>query len=212
VAKTGKRQQVYEKQESSYRNKSSISEKPLTDEDDLIAWHWSHSFERHVKGLECLTAYYNVGDVSLPLAFDLVEKNEEYLDTKTGKTKRRSPLSKNQRYLMLLRAAVHNQVLFSYVLNDVWFTSAKNMKYVKLELKNEFIMPLKSNHKVALSETDQQNSHYVAVQTLNLPAGSTREVWLEEVPFAVLLIKQIFKNEDGPMSVRYLVTSDLTLD
>jgi hypothetical protein len=52
----------------------SISEKPYTDENDLIAWHWSHTFERHVKGLEFLTAYYNVGDVSLPIAFDLVEK------------------------------------------------------------------------------------------------------------------------------------------
>ena len=55
----------------------SISEKPYTDENDLIAWHWSHTFERHVKGLEFLTAYYQVSDVSLPLAFDLVEKNQE---------------------------------------------------------------------------------------------------------------------------------------
>jgi hypothetical protein len=189
----------------------SISEKPYTDENDLIAWHWSHTFERHVKGLEFLTAYYNVGDVSLPIAFDLVEKNEEYLDSKTGQKKRRSPLSKNQRYLMLLRVAVHNQVLFRYVLNDVWFASAKNMKYVKLELRKDFIMPLKSNRKVAVSETDKQKGRYVAVETLDLPAGSTREVWLEEVPFAVLLIKQVFKNDDGSTGVRYLVTSDLTL-
>jgi hypothetical protein len=189
----------------------SISEKPYTDENDLIAWHWSHTFERHVKGLEFLTAYYNVGDVSLPIAFDLVEKNEEYLDPKTGQKKRRSPLSKNQRYLMLLRVAVHNQVLFRYVLNDVWFASAKNMKYVKLELRKDFIMPLKSNRKVAVSETDKQKGRYVAVETLDLPASSTREVWLEEVPFAVLLIKQVFKNDDGSTGVRYLVTSDLTL-
>jgi hypothetical protein len=151
----------------------SISEKPYTDENDLIAWHWSHSFERHVKGLEFLTAYYNVGDVSLPIAFDLVEKNEVYLDAKTGKTKRRSPLSKNQRYLMLLRIAVHNQVLFRYVLNDVWFASAKNMKYVKLELEKDFIMPLKRNRKVALSETDKRAGRYQAVETLDLPAGAT---------------------------------------
>lgn len=190
----------------------SISEKPYTDENDLIAWHWSHSFERHVKGLEFLTAYYNVGDVSLPIAFDLVEKTEAYLDPKTGQAKRRSPLSKNQRYLMLLRVAVHNQVLFRYVLNDVWFASAKNMKYVKLELQKDFIMPLKSNRKVALSATDKQKGRYRAVETLALPAGTTREIWLEDVPFAVLLIKQVFTNDDGSTGVRYLVTSDLTLD
>jgi hypothetical protein len=190
----------------------SISEKPYTDENDLIAWHWSHTFERHVKGLEFLTAYYHVGDVSLPIAFDLVEKNQAYVDTKTGKTKRRSPLSKNQRYLMLLRIAVHNQVLFRYVLNDVWFASAKNMKYVKLELQKDFIMPLKSNRKVALSETDKHAGRYVAVETLELPADAAREVWLEEVPFPLLLIKQVFTNDDGSTGRRYLVSSDLTLD
>ena len=190
----------------------SISEKPYTDENDLIAWHWSQSFERHVKGLEFLTAYYQVGAVSLPIAFDLVEKNQQYVDAKTGKTKRRSPLSKNQRYLMLLRIAVHNQVLFRYVLNDVWFASAKNMKYVKLELKKDFIMPLKSNRKVALSETDKRAGRYQAVETLDLPASTTREVWLEEVPFPVLLIKQVFTNDDGSTGLRYLVSSDLTLD
>src|SRR5215470_12222298 len=77
----------------------SISEKPYTDENDIIAWHWSHTFERHVKGLEFLTAYYQVAGVSLPLAFDLVEKTAPYADPKTGQAKRRSPISKNQRYL-----------------------------------------------------------------------------------------------------------------
>lgn len=113
---------------------------------------------------------------------------------------------------MLLRIAVHNQVPFRYVLNDVWFASAKNMKYVKVELHKDFIMPLKSNRKVALSESDKQQGRYVAVETLDLPAGTTREVWLEEVPFPVLLIKQVLINDDGSRGVRYLVTSDLTLD
>ena len=189
----------------------SISAKPYTDENDLIAWHWSQAFERHVKGLEFLTAYYNVGDVSLPIAFDLVEKTEAYLDPKTGQLKRRSPLSKNQRYLMLLRIAVHNQIPFRYVLNDVWFASAKNMKYVKNELRKDFIMPLKSNRKVALSESDKQKGCFVAVETVELPAGTTREIWLEAVPFPVRLIKQVFINDDGSRGVRYLVTSDLTL-
>ena len=135
----------------------SISEKPYTDENDIIAWHWSHSFERHVKGLEFLTAHYQVEGVSLPIAFEIVEKNEQYVDAKTGKTKRRSRVTKNHRYLTLLRVAVHNQVQFRYVLNDVWFASANNMKYVKTTLKKDFIMPLKSNRKVALSENGKRS-------------------------------------------------------
>lgn len=190
----------------------SISEKPYTDENDIIAWHWSHSFERHVKGLEFLTAYYQIEGVSLPIAFDIVEKNDLYVDAKTGKAKRRSPITKNQRYLMLLRVAVHNQVQFRYVLNDVWFASADNMKYVKTTLKKDFIMPLKSNRKVVLSENGNRGGRYVAVSTLDLPANTTCQVWLESVPFPVLLIKQVFKNDDGSTGIRYLVTSDLTLD
>ena len=52
----------------------SLSEKLYTDENDIICWHWSHSLSRHVKGIEFLTAFYTVGEVSLPIAFDLVEK------------------------------------------------------------------------------------------------------------------------------------------
>lgn len=189
----------------------SIGEKPSTDENDIICWHWSHSFERHVKGIEFLTAFYNVDEVSLPVAFDLVEKTEQYVDAKTGKLKRRSPVSKNQRYRSLLHIAAHNQLQFQYVLNDVWFASADNMKYVKRDLKKDFIMPLKSNRKVALSQSIKRHGQYVAVSSLDLPADTAREIWLEEVPFPVLLIKQVFKNDDGSQGVRYLVTSDLTL-
>lgn len=189
----------------------SLSEKLYTDENDIICWHWSHSLSRHVKGIEFLTAFYTVGEVSLPIAFDLVEKTEEYLDAKTGKTKRRSPITKNQRYRMLLRVAVHNQVQFQYVLNDLWYASADNMKFIKLDLKKDFIMPLKENRKVALGESDHQRGSYAAVSTLDLPADTTRQVWLEQMPFPVLLLKQVFKNEDGSTGVRYLVTSDLTL-
>jgi len=190
----------------------SIGEKPYTDENEIVCWHWSHSFERHVKGIEFLTAFYHAGAVSVPVAFDLVEKTEAYLDPKTGKPKRRSPVSKNERYRRLLRVAVQNQVLFQYVLNDVWFASADNMKYVTGDLRREFIMPLKRNRKVAVSEADKRRGQYVAVSSLDLPAGTTREIWLEDVPFAVLLLKQVFTNDDGSTGVRYLVTSDLTLD
>lgn len=186
----------------------SLSEKAHTDENDLICWHWSHSLERHVKGIEFLTAFYTVGEVSLPIAFDLVEKTEPYVDPKTDKQKRRSPVSKNARYRMLLGRAVHNQVPFQYVLNDLWYASADNMKYLKRDLTKDFIMPLKRNRKVALSEADKRRGQYVAVSTLDLPEHTTREIWLEDVPFAVLLLKQVFTNDDGSQGVRYLVTSD----
>ena len=39
----------------------------------------------------------------------------------------------------------------------------------------------------------------------------TREIYLEGVDFALLLIKQVFVNEDGSTGMLYLVTSDLLL-
>lgn len=48
----------------------------------------------------------------------------------------------------------------------------------------------------------------------NIEANTTtRQVYLEQVPFALLLCKQVFINEDGGSEgVLYLVSSDPTLD
>ena len=189
----------------------SIEEKPYTDENDLICWHWDHSQDRHVKGINFVTAFYVTETVSLPVAFDLVTKTELYSDAKTGKLKRRSTLTKNARYRMLLKICVHNQLQFRYVLNDSWYAAADNMTFIKLDLKKDFVMPLKVNRQVALSEAEQQAGHYVTVSTVDLPEAETRQIWLEEVGFPLLLAKQVFINEDGSRGALYLVTSNLTL-
>src|SRR5215210_2723415 len=75
----------------------SIAEKPYTDENDIIAWHYDHAQGRSVKGINFLSALYHApaSGVSLPVGFRLVAKTESYVDKKDGKTKRRSPVSKN---------------------------------------------------------------------------------------------------------------------
>jgi len=47
---------------------------------------------------------------------------------------------------------------------------------------------------------------------LELPEDTTQTIYLEGVPFPLVLVCQVFTNEDGSTGVRYLVTSDLTLD
>lgn len=189
----------------------SIEEKPYTDENELICWHWDHSKEAHVKGIQFLTAFYATAQLKLPLAFDLVTKTETYIDPKTGKQKRRSSISKNERARMLLHICVHNQVKFTYVLSDLWYASADNMKYIHHVLHKHFVLPLKENRKVALSRAEQQRGQSVAVSTLDLPVGTTREIWLEDVDFPLLLTKEVFTNADASTGVRYLVTDDLAL-
>jgi hypothetical protein len=85
------------------------------------------------------------------------------------------------------------------------------MKYIKHDLKKDFIMPIKSNRKVALSLDDKQQGHFVTVETLQLEPPATLEVYLESVDFPLLLLKQVFTNEDGSVGVLYLVSSDTAL-
>jgi hypothetical protein len=189
----------------------SIEEKAYTDENELICWHWDHSKERSVKGINFLSAVSVTEQGALPVAFDLVTKAEAFVDEKTGHLKRKSSFSKNERYRMLLRIVVHNQVKFRYIVNDSWYASSDNMKMIKRDLKKDFVMPLKSNRKVALAKEQKASGQYVAVSHLELPADTTCEIWLEEVPFPLSLTKQVFINEDGTTGILYLVSSDLTL-
>lgn len=189
----------------------SIAEKPYTDENDIICWHYDHSKDRMIKGINFMTALYHSADLSLPVGFELLAKTEHYVDPKDGKEKRRSKVGKNELYQQMLKQVVRNQILFEYVLNDVWFASADNMMFVKHDLEKHFVMPLKSNRKVALSATDKRNGRFVPVDTLELKENVTQKIHLEGVDFPLLLVKQVFKNEDGSTGIQYLVTSDTTL-
>lgn len=190
----------------------SIVEKPYTDENEIICWHYDHAKGKTVKGINFVSTLYYAQDVALPVAFELVSKTETYIDKKTGKEKRKSVITKNERYRQMLQIVSNNQIPFRYVLNDLWFASAENMRFVKLDLKKEFIMALKSNRKVALSENDKANGLYQRIDQLELLEDTTLTIYLEGVPFPLQLVRQVFTNEDSSTGVRYLVTSDLTLN
>jgi len=189
----------------------SISEKPYTDENEIVCWHYDHSRQRTVKGINFVTCLYHNAGVSLPIGFALIAKTEYYTDPKDGKEKRRSPKTKNEYYREMSQQALRNQVVFKYVLNDVWFSAAANMNFVKKTLKKDFVMPLKSNRKLALSLSEKKNGRYQTVDTLELEPMKPVTVYLESVEFALLLVKQVFTNEDGSTGILYLVTSDTTL-
>ena len=187
----------------------SVEEKRYTDESELISWHFDHTVNRAVKGVNFLTALVNTKETSLPCAVEFVKKDKKITDSKTGKTKRQSSKTKNEMYREMLRHCDRN-INFDYVLNDSWYSSAENMELIKGELKRNFIMGLKSNRTVALSEKDKAQKKYVGIGLLELEQQPV-EVWLEELDFPLLLTKQVFKNEDGTVGELYLVSSDLNL-
>ena len=189
----------------------SIAEKPYSDENDIVCWHYDHTSGRVVKGINFMSALYYSHALALPVGFSLIAKTEQYVDKKDGKLKRRSPISKNEYFRQMLQQAIANQLPFGYVLNDVWYASAENMRLIKQDLHKDFVMPVKSNRKLALSQADQQPRRFVRVDTLTLEPNVTYTIYLEGVDFPLLLVKQVFANEDGSQGILYLVTSDTTL-
>ena len=189
-----------------------IEEKPYTDESELICWHYDHSLGRNVKGVNLLSTLYRAGDISIPVAFELAKKTEWVFNEKKERWQRKSPQTKNELYRRMLAACQKNRIAFRYVLSDVWYASSENMRYIKEDLEKEFIMPLKANRKVALSLQRKKRGDYEQVASVELEPETVRKVYLEQVEFPLVLVKQVFKNEDGSEGVLYLVSSDMTLD
>ncbi len=189
-----------------------IEEKPYTDESELVCWHYDHSKGRSVKGVNLISALYHSDGASIPVAFEVVKKSEWVFNEKKRKWQRKSPRTKNELYRKMLSACQSNRLRFAYVLSDVWYSASENMTYIKEGLKKEFIMPVKTNRKVALSLEDKKRGLYERVASLELESDTVCEVYLEQVGFPLLLAKRVFKNEDGSEGVLYLVTSDATLD
>lgn len=188
----------------------SIAEKAYTDENELVTWHYDHSKGRSVKGINILSALYYSKGVSLPIGMDLVRKTKWVKDAKTGREKRVSDRTKNEMYREILQQVVDNQVKFKWVVNDVWYASAENMTFVKETLGKDFIMPVKNNRKVALTLAEKQRGCYVGVESLQLEPGMRKQVYLEGVPFPLLIIQDVYVNEDNSTASLYLVCSDLT--
>jgi len=73
-------------------------------------------------------------------------------------------------------------------------------------------MPLKGNRKVATSAEAKQQGYYQRVDALELKALKPVTIYLEGVEFALLLVQQVYTNDDGSTGILYLVTSDTALD
>jgi len=192
-----------------------IIEKPYSDEDDLISWHFDHSKGKTVKGINLLTAFYHSGPpeasaaLRVPIGFELILKTVRFCEVKTQKEKRKSPVTKNELLREMIQQSIHNQLVFKYVLADSWFGSSENMLFIHRKDKF-FIFDMKSNRKVALSEKDRNAGHWTRIDKLDIPNNTPTKVWLKDLEIPVLLTKQVFKNKNS-VGVRFLVSNDFSL-
>jgi len=189
-----------------------IQEKAHTDENELICWHFDHSQNRSVKGINLLNCVYHAGDVTIPVAYELVRKPILFSDVKTHQEKRKSRVTKNELLRQMLRTCQHNQLKYRYVLADSWFSAKDNLTFIRHKLDKHFVVALKSNRTVALSYEEKLEGRFSRIDALTLPEHQPVQGWIKGLDFPVLLLRQVFTNKDGSTGTLYLACSDLTCD
>ena len=186
-----------------------IVEKPWTDENEIVCWHYDHTKGRNVKGFNILNLLYHSNDISIPVGFEIVKKPTEFVD-KNGKKKRRSEVTKNELMRKLIQIAIQNQIPFRYVLMDSWFTSKENFEFITKYGKH-FIAAVKSNRLFARSLEDKLNGRFKRVDALGLKDKESVRGYLRGYDKEVILIYRVFTNKDGSTGTLYLVCSDTSL-
>ena len=189
-----------------------IQEKPYTDENELISWHFDHSKNRSLKGINLLNCMYYAGGAAVPVAYELIRKPLVYRDAKTGRLKRKSEVTKNELMRRMLRVCQRNQLQYRYVLADSWFSAKENLDFIRWELDRHFIVALKSNRTAALSYEGKLQGNFSRIDSLDLPEHQAVQCWLRGLDFPVRLVRQVFTNKDGSTGTLYLASSDLDCD
>lgn len=187
-----------------------IQEKAYSQENDIISWHFDHTKGCAVKGINLLNCVYSAGDVSLPVAFEIIKKSIRFTEIATRKEKRKSPATKNEQLRTMLDLCQQNQLKWQYVLADRWFSSSDNMKYIHQKLGKSFIFGLKGNRLVALNPEDKKQGRYVRVDSIKW-SEQPIQGWIKGLDFPVLLYQQVFKNKDGSTGALYLISNAINL-
>ena len=188
-----------------------IQEKAWTDESELMCWHFDHCSGRNVKGINLLNALYYSGDVSIPVAFELVKKPIQYSDIKTKKARRKSEITKNEMLREMLTTCIRNGLKFHFVLFDRWFSSKENFNFIRQKEKH-FISAVKNNRLIATSKENKTNKRFTRIDEVDLPENTLIQGWLKGYDEPLLFVRQVFKNKDGSTGILHLVCSDLTCD
>jgi len=194
-----------------------IEEKPYTDENEIVCYHFDHTKGFSIKGINIVNFLYytqnNANDFSLPVAFEIVSKTEKYIDKKTNKAKRKSKITKNEMLRNQLKILIlQNHIKCKYILFDIWYSSKENMEFIKVDLKKDFSCAIKNNRTVALSYDDKLKGKFIKISDMNIKAGETHTVYLKGLEIPVILVKQVFTNKDHSTGELYLVSSDIELN
>ena len=91
---------------------------------------------------------------------------------------------------------------------DSWFSSIGNMRFIHEKIKKYFILALKSNRLIAVSQEDKLQGRFHRIDSLDW-SGSPICAWIKTMDVAILLHRQIFINKDGSEGILYLINNDI---
>ncbi|EET20948.1 transposase [Francisella philomiragia subsp. philomiragia ATCC 25015] len=105
----------------------------------------------------------------------------------------------------MINRAVINHVKFKYILADSWFCSKDNMNFIHHTLSKKFILGMKSDRVIALTDYARRSKDFIKLSDLDIADGESLKIWLKDMNFPVLLTKKIFINENSTKGILYLV-------
>ncbi len=166
-----------------------------------------------VKGINILTGFYNDTKIQLPIGYELIKKDEQYEDTKTGKKKRKSKISKNEHFRNHLKKCTKKNINFENVLAYNWYSSRENMRYISENLKKKFVLWLKTNRLFKMYNKDSNKwTNYSQLKNYELKADRSYLIKLKGYGKTLNLLKKVFKNGDGSVGTLYIASNDLELN
>lgn len=187
----------------------SIAEKPYSEENGVVNWHYDHTKGCCVKGINFVSALWSDGEVNVAMSLQVVEKELVFNENK-GAEQWKVKKSKNALFCEMVERLTRSRKV-DYVLSDSWYSSKDNMKHVFEECETHFILALKSNRLVARGEKDAHKGNFISLEELRLGKRAVK-LYLNGLDFPVVVVKKVFKNGDGSSGTLYLACSDLALE
>lgn len=188
-----------------------LDEWPCLQSNPIVGYHYDHCQGRRLQGINQLNALYYCQSVSLPVAYEVIHKDQPVVDAKTGKPRYVSRHSKHQLLPQMVGRCLINGLTFEYVPADKWYACSDTFTFLHQQAC-QFIMPLKANRLVAVGPQPPAVGEHRPISELVIEPHQTLVVWLKGVSFPLTAIKQVLKDGDPASEVRYLVSNDLTAD
>ena len=187
----------------------SIEPKPHSKVNGMVAYHYDHSQQCCVKGINFISALWADEQCSVPMSMKVVIKELVWNDKKQQEVWKATK-TKNDIFRDMAGKLTRSRQI-DYVLCDSWYSSKENMQWVRDECKTHFVMAVKSNRLTARNESDNEKGLYKPLQDLRLGKCAVK-LYFKELDFPVLVVKKVFKNGDGSSGTLYLACSDYELD